>query len=174
MVRTMSERRGGDAEEAITMEINSLDFATWCFDNGVRIGWMLPVAAATDQDSATEILAEFAREADDDSLVKTFGEPLRDCLADVENPEDEEDVFLAVRDYILDRRLTGFLVRVERQVRRYDSLNKNMYAAGWGHFQMVTWYADAIGPEFVERVQVWADKRLAAEKAKPEKLKVRG
>jgi hypothetical protein len=150
------------------MTIDSMEFATWCFDNGVRVAWILPVAAAHDGERATEILNEIIEDADTDGLAKIFGDDVRPYLDNADTSSRDD-----MLEYFSSARITGFLVRVERQVRKYDTKCKGMYSSGWGYFSLETWITDTIGPEFIEKVRKWSDRLLAKEKANRRKIVVK-
>jgi hypothetical protein len=150
------------------MEINSMEFARWCFDNGVRVAWMVPIASVGNEESISDPLDEWIEDHDREHLVKTFGSPFEDWMNKCGSDCDSlKEAFL---EFVMQHRMTGFMVQVERQVRTYASQHKGVYSSGWGCFEPIMFYTACLDALFVLNVRAWSDKRLMKEKANPKKL----
>lgn len=149
-----------------TMQINSREFACWCYDHAVRIGAIISVSAGHDGEDATGALEDAIDNRTDKQLAELFGKGiLRHIKPEPGDKPSERERRGAVLSYLNDSDSWGFIVNMERAVRKYRADGTCTYS--WGHFNTKDIYADALDAALIDRIEKWDAELDARQRAEP-------
>lgn len=117
------------------------DFYRWCFDENVRINWMIPIRAAQDGMQCCDLLEDWAEGLDTKDLQELFH------LSKDEAHEASGDSDAVLE--LLNEGRNDFLVSVETPFR-----TKGDSSFTWGSTSPATLYVESFD-EIVPRIKSW-------------------
>ena len=135
------------------MTVGTSDFSRYCFDEGLRIAWIVPVGAMGGESPCDDI-EEWLYEEDFDKLIDVFPALID---ADLKSADNEE-----LMAWLQESRIEGFVVKVERQIRKYIK-NTGSYSAGWNEYTSVVFHVETLD-ELPAKIQAWHDRLVAKDK----------
>jgi hypothetical protein len=146
------------------MEFSTKEFASWCFDNDVRLGTIISLGACHDGNECTQVMADLIDSHTDDELGRIFSAP---DLAKWMKPfeAENEERYEYILQFLLDRRIYGFLVTVEIAVREYYD-GGGRYSSSWGYFSIDQMYTEALDSFFCGALRHLIGKFRVKEKKK--------
>ena len=140
------------------------DFGRWCFGHCVRVIWVIPMEAASDGDSVSEVLEEFAEQLEPKRAKEIFGDEFAKWF---KKEGTEVAGLLSGMDVTQSH---GFLMKAEIQIRKYLNGSDSTYSCGWGYTSFDYFYSETL-EGLGEKCQAWAEKRIAGFKAEKARAK---
>jgi hypothetical protein len=106
--------------------------------------------------NVSDVIREWLEEEDLDTLIDLFP-----ALMDADLDDGDADEFL---EWLQESRIEGFLVKVERQVRKYIQ-KTDSYSAGWNHYTSVVFHVETLD-ELPAKIKAWHDRLISKEKSR--------
>jgi hypothetical protein len=168
-----------ETEEKLPSSMGSWEFASFAFDESIRVKSIIPLSCSGVGDSLSDPLEEWLEEEDDKEICAIFDpyakNPEWNLSKYLEEAKKETKKFKEkwsdtkrdeeIGQWWIDNRIGGFLVTVETPIRDYRSncwdKEKNKFTScsySWGHYTSQTFYTQDLNQDFIKQIKEWVDK----------------